>query len=293
MRQGDEVSVYYDPMIAKVCAWGEDREAALRRLSRALLRTEIAGVTSNVAFLRAILGHAAFAQGAVDTGFIDNQRDALLPPRGTVPDKVLAALAVAEMRWRSQQAQLAAAASGDPYSPWRLTNGWRLNSETFSDLTFLDGAESHVVSLHFRPEGLRLALPSGENPVRFEEVAEGCFEIRLGQESFTARVVRDGQQRWVLLDGGVYVLALQDLLHGLPDDIAGSGRITAPMPGKVMAVLVEAGEVVKQGAPLMRLEAMKMEHTLTAPHDGRIESLNCAPGELVDEGNELARLAEP
>ena len=161
-----------------------------------------------------------------------------------------------------------------------------------SDLTFLDGDREYHVSLHFGPEGLSLALPSGTIAVRFDAVSQDCFDIRLGQESFQARVLSDGAQRWVLVQGTVHVLALQDLLHGLPDDTAGSGRITAPMPGKVLAVLVAQGEAVSQGAPLLRLEAMKMEHTLTAPHDGRIESLSCAAGELVDEGVELAVLAE-
>ncbi len=292
VRQGDAVTVYYDPMIAKVIAWGEDRETALRRLDRALVQTEIAGVTSNVAFLRAILGHAVFRKGAPDTGFIDRQRESLLPEPGPVPDKALAAVALAEMRWRSRQARLAAAGSGDPHSPWQLTNGWRLNSETHSDLTFIDGEHSFLISLHFGPDGLSLALPSGEQAVRFEEVAEDFYAIRLGQESFRARVLGDGEQRWVLIDGSVFVLALQDLLHGAPAEAAGGGRITAPMPGKVMAVLVGEGEKVAQGAPLLRLEAMKMEHTLTAPHDGRVEALNCVAGELVDEGNELVVLVE-
>ena len=292
VRPGDEVSVYYDPMIAKVVAWGEDRETALRRLDRALLQTEIAGVTSNVAFLRAILANPTFVRGAIDTGFLDQHRDAMLPQRDGVPEKVLAALALSEMRWRSRQARLAAAGSGDPFSPWQLTNGWRLNSETHSDLTFLDGERAYEISVHFSPKGLSLALPSGMVPVRFREVSADCFEIRLGQESFRVRVHSDEMERWVLLDGAVHVLALQDLLQGLPDDTAGSGRITAPMPGKVLAVMVAAGDVVSQGMPLLRLEAMKMEHTLTAPRDGRIDSLSCAAGELVDEGMELAVLAE-
>ncbi|NIA72011.1 acetyl-CoA carboxylase biotin carboxylase subunit [Pelagibius litoralis] len=292
VRPGDAVSVFYDPMIAKIIAWGEDRATALRRLDRALSRTEIAGVVSNVAFVRAILAHPVFQQGALDTGFIDQHREALLPASGPVPDKVLAALTLAEMRWRSGQARLAAAGSDDPHSPWQLTNGWRLNSETHTDLTFLQGEDVYSVTLHFRPEGLGLVLPSGEYAVSFEEIAEDHLAIRLDRESFRARILREGPRRWVLVDGAVHILALQDLLHGVPEDVAGSGRIAAPMPGKVMAVLVQQGDQVSQGAPLLRLEAMKMEHTLTAPHDGRVDALNCAAGELVDEGHELVVLVE-
>ena len=292
VRQGDAVTVFYDPMIAKVIAWGEERATALRRLDRALAQTEVAGVTSNVAFLRAMLAHAGFREGAIDTRFIEQHLASLIPPRAGPSDKVLAAVALAEMRWRSRQAKAAAAASGDPHSPWQLTNGWRLNSETHSDLTFFDGEEAYLVSLHFRPQGLRLDLPSGQCPVQFAEVGEDHFAIRLGDESFRARVLRDGWQRWVLVDGAVHVLTLEDLLRGLAEHGAGEGRITAPMPGKVMAVLVQQGDEVSQGMPLLRLEAMKMEHTLTAPYDGRVESLTCAAGELVDEGSELAVLAE-
>ncbi|WP_299400380.1 acetyl/propionyl/methylcrotonyl-CoA carboxylase subunit alpha [Pelagibius sp.] len=292
VRSGDEISVFYDPMIAKVIAHGEDRPAALRRLNRALAETEVVGVASNVAFLRRTLAHPAFAEGGIDTAFLDQHRDSLLARGDAVPEPVLAAVALAEMRWRSREARRAAAASGDPYSPWRLTNGWRLNSETHSDLTFIHGAQEIQVSIHFGPAGLSLSLPVGERPVRFDETADGRLAVRLGEETFRARVVRDGKQRWVVIDGAVWGLGLQDLLLGVPDDAVGSGRIVAPMPGKVMAVLVRQGDRVGQGQPLLRLEAMKMEHTLTAPHDGEVESLACAVGELVEEGSELAILAE-
>ncbi|GAB4231140.1 MAG: acetyl/propionyl/methylcrotonyl-CoA carboxylase subunit alpha [Kiloniellaceae bacterium] len=288
VRGGDRVTVHYDPMIAKVIAWGGDRDAALRRLQQALARTEVAGVVTNVEFLRAVLGHTRFAAGVVDTSFIDAQRAALLPPAGELPESALAAAALAEMVWRRDVARSAAAQSDDPHSPWQLTNGWRLNSETHSDLTFHHGEEILDVRVVFGWEGLRLGLPGGEVSAAVESLPGGALALRLGDASFTARVLRRGLQRWVLLEGRSYILTLHDDMQGLGGEAGANGRIVAPMPGKVTAVLVAPGDEVGEGTPLLRLEAMKMEHTLTAPHDGRVEALRCAAGDLVEEGAELA-----
>ena len=288
VRGGDRVTVHYDPMIAKVIAWGGDRDAALRRLQQALARTEVAGVVTNVEFLRAVLGHTRFAAGVVDTSFIDAQRAALLPPAGELPESALAAAALAEMVWRRDVARSAAAQSDDPHSPWQLTNGWRLNSETHSDLTFHHGEETLDVRVVFGWEGLRLGLPGGEVSAAVESLPGGALALRLGDASFTARVLRRGLQRWVLLEGRSYILTLHDDMQGLGGEVGANGRILAPMPGKVTAVLVAPGDEVGEGTPLLRLEAMKMEHTLTAPHDGRVEALRCAAGDLVEEGAELA-----
>ncbi len=288
VRPGDRVSVYYDPMIAKVIAWGADRATALRRLQRALAQTEIAGVVTNVTFLQAVLGHTRFAAGVVDTAFIDQQREALLREDGALPESVLAAAALGEMVARADAARRAAAQSGDPHSPWQQTNGWRLNSETHSDLTFLYGEQELAVSVIFGWQGLRLGLPGGEVSAAVEAGGAGQLTLRLGDANYTARVLRRGLRRWVLMEGRSYVLTLQDTLHGLAGSLGADGRIVAPMPGRITAVLVAAGDRVSEGTPLLRLEAMKMEHTLTAPHDGAVETLNCAAGELVEEGAELA-----
>jgi 3-methylcrotonyl-CoA carboxylase alpha subunit len=292
VRAGDRVSVFYDPMIAKVIAWGDDRPTALRRLRRALARTEIAGVVTNTRFLQAILGHPRFVEGAVDTAFVDRQREALVPPAEPLPESALAAAALAEMLSRREAARRAAAGSGDPFSPWQLTNGWRLNSETHSDLTFLYGGQVLEVRIIFGWQGLRLGLPAGEVAAAVESARDSAFVLRLGDASFPARVLRQGGQRWVVLEGRSYLLTLQDTLHGLTGELGASGRVVAPMPGRVTAVLVAAGERVAEGAPLLRLEAMKMEHTLTAPHDGAVEALNYAAGDLVEEGAELAVVGE-
>jgi 3-methylcrotonyl-CoA carboxylase alpha subunit len=131
-------------------------------------------------------------------------------------------------------------------------------------------------------------LPGGEVSAAVQVAADGALALRLGDASFSARVLRRGLQRWVLLEGQSFLLTLQDALHGLAGVTGASGRIVSPMPGKVTAVLVEVGDRVEEGAPLLRLEAMKMEHTLTATHEGVVEALKCAAGDLVEGGVELA-----
>jgi 3-methylcrotonyl-CoA carboxylase alpha subunit len=292
VRPGDTVSIHYDPMIAKVIAWGADRATALSRLQRALARTEVAGVVTNLGFLQAVLSHTRFAAGVVDTAFIDQQRAALVAADEDVPEFVLAAAALAEIGWRRADADAAAAASSDPHSPWRLTNGWRLNAETHSDLVFLNGEEKLEVKVFYGREGLRLALPGGEVSASALPRPDGRLELRLGDVAFDARVLRQGLERWVIVEGASYLLTLEDVLRGLAGEAGASGRIVAPMPGKVTAVLVAEGEAVEAGMPLLRLEAMKMEHTLTAPYDGVVERLDCAVGDLVEEGAELAVVAQ-
>jgi 3-methylcrotonyl-CoA carboxylase alpha subunit len=287
VRPGDGVSVFYDPMIAKVIAWGPDRVVALSRLQRALARSEVAGVVTNVGFLQAVLSHTRFAAGVVDTAFIDQQRATLVAAEEDVPESVLAAAALAEIDWRREDARRQAAASGDPHSPWQLTNGWRLNAETHTELTFVSGEETLDVTVHFGRDGLRLKLPGGEVSAAVEPQADGRLSLRLGDAGFSARVLRRAAERWVVVEGASYLLVLEDPFRHLGSEAAGGGRIVAPMPGKVTAVLVEAGDRVEEGTPLLRLEAMKMEHTLTAPHDGVVETLACEEGDLVEEGAEL------
>ena len=291
VRPGDGVSVFYDPMIAKVIAWGPDRVVALSRLQRALARSEVAGVVTNVGFLQAVLSHTRFAAGVVDTAFIDQQRATLVAAEEDVPESVLAAAALAEIDWRREDARRQAAASGDPHSPWQLTNGWRLNAETHTELTFVSGEETLDVTVHFGRDGLRLKLPGGEVSAAVEPQADGRLSLRLGDAGFSARVLRRGAERWVVVEGASYLLVLEDPFRHLGSEAAGGGRIVAPMPGKVTAVLVEAGDRVEEGTPLLRLEAMKMEHTLTAPHEGVVETLGCDVGDLVEEGVELAVVA--
>ncbi len=284
---GDEVSVHYDPLIAKLVVWGEDRPAAVRRLAAALGDTQAVGLATNLAFLAEVVRHPAYGAGKLDTGFIERHGEDLLPPEAPAPDEVLALASLAVLQGRRAEAAAQAARSEDPYSPWHMTNGWRLNVETHSRLVFLDRGEEVPVTVHFRPEGYLFDLPGGALEVQGLLDDNGDLSAELGGRHVSATVVRDGGTLTLLTGARSHELQIHDPLAAGSAADAGGGRLTAPMPGKVIEVHVNVGSRVARGAPLLVLEAMKMEHTIAAPGDGQVAQIHFAAGDLVEEGAEL------
>lgn len=288
--QGDEVSMHYDPMIGKLIVWDRDRTAALRRLRQALAECQVVGVITNLTFLERLAAHPAFAEADLDTGFIERHRPQLLPEPGSAPEQALALAALYVLLCRYGEARLAAAASGDPHSPWHQTGGWRLNCDNHHPLLFVDGEAQVPVTVHYRPDGYLLELPSRRLLVRGDIDGDGNLLADLDGRRIKATVVRHGSDLTVMTHGYSHSLVLQDpyALEGEQDSDKGS--LTAPMPGKIIAIMAEAGARVERGAPLVILEAMKMEHTITAPMDGTVAQLNFGIGALVTEGEELLAL---
>jgi 3-methylcrotonyl-CoA carboxylase alpha subunit len=288
---GDAVTIHYDPMIAKLVVWDRDREAARRQLVDALARTEIAGVATNLIFLSAVAGHAAFAAAEIDTGFIARHRGDLLAPRGPAPERVQALAALAVLLRRQREAAEAARRSTDPYSPWHVANGWRLNDDAHHVLRFRDPAEplagEQAVTAHFRRRGFVLDLPSGALHASGTLTADGRLMADLGGVQGAATVLRRGDELTIIVEGRNHVLELANPLAEAAAAEVDGGRLTAPMSGKIVALRVAAGAAVKRGAPLLVLEAMKMEHTITAPADGVVERLRYKVGDQVEEGAEL------
>ncbi len=287
VREGDEVTVHYDPMIAKVTVWGRDRRAAIKRLGAALGAVQILGPANNVAFLAAIAGHAAFGAGEVDTGFIARHRAELLPEAVPAPDEVLALASLAELLRRRRDTEAQARRSNDPHSPWHQTSGWRLNAETQVALAFRDGAREVSVVVRYRPGGFVLDLPGGRAEARADLGPDGVLLAELDGPRVAGSIVRHDGDIAVLLPGAMHRLRLIDPLGAAAEAEAGPGRMTAPMPGKVIQINVTPGQAVERGAPLMVLEAMKMEHAISAPADGKIAQVHYAVGDLVEEGAEL------
>ena len=260
-RQGDRISPYYDALIAKLIAWGESRDAALQRLRAALAQTRVAGVTTNRELLQRILAHPDFAARAGDTGFIARHHDALMSH--DTPPAALAAAALSILR-EAPRAIL------DPHSPWAQRDFWRLAGAASRSFHFRAGEKTHDVQIC----GDGSAIVDG---TRVEPAPD-------------ASVLRLGNEFWVVLpDATARLVYLDPLAPGDASDAA-AGKIVAPMPGKVSAVLVQPGATVRRGQTLMVIEAMKMEHAITAPSDGVVESVGFAPGALVEEGVELLKL---
>ena len=289
VEAGGEITPWYDPMIAKLIVRGADRAAALARLSQALREVEIAGTSTNVAFLQRVVASRAFREAELDTGLIERNRAELLSSATEFEEQILAAAAFAELEEEQRGARASAQASGDPHSPWHSVDGWRLNEESHHDFVFLDGEQVRPVRVIFREDGLRMRIGSAESSLAGEVLADGRLLLRLDGRAFKARAVRDGRD-WHVFSGGAYRrLALREPLHGAEEDTR-AGSLAAPMPGRIVQVLAKAGAAVKRGEPLLILEAMKMEHTITAPADGVVETIHYAAGEQVLEGAQLITL---
>ncbi len=289
---GDAVSPHYDPMLAKLVVWDRDRASALARLREALARCEVVGVPTNLARLAAIAAHPAYAAAEVETGFIARHREALLAPPTPVPERVIALAALALMLRLEAEAKHAAAASADRFSPWHRVDGWRLNDDAWHVLHVHDPARgAHApdlaVVVHFARDGYVIDLPGGPCAARGALTDEHRLAADLGGVRCEAAVVQQADDVTVVAGGRSYRLAVRNPLAESGDDELAAGGLTAPMPGKIVAVHVAVGDLVKRGTALLVLEAMKMEHTITAPADGIVEQLPYAVGDQVDEGAEL------
>ena len=287
IREGDAVTIHYDPMIAKIIAHGPDRGVALASLRHALAGTEVAGPATNLALLRAIAAEPEFGEGGVDTGFIARHGGQLLAPPGPAPREALAAAAAQLLL--SPPPPLPDPA--DPHSPWDAATAWRMNGDGYQDLHLLDGEAPLRLRAHFRPGGLRLDLPDGPAELRVRQREDGGLSVTLDGHVFPARVLRRGERLTVLAGGASHVLRLADPLASAGAEDAMGGRILAPMPGKVLEVLVSPGQQVPRGAVLLVIEAMKMQVRIPAPAEGTIAAIHCAAGELVEDGAELISMA--
>jgi len=285
--EGDAVSVHYDPMIAKVIAWGSDRTEALRRLAAGLGEYRIVGLATNRDFLVRLLRHPDFIAGDFDTGFIERHRAALPGRPDPAPARVLAAASLARLLDEATAAQDAAARSGDRHSPWHRRDGWRLNGDTYQDLRWRDGESERVVRAHYRNGHYRLEIDGESHDARGHRLEDGDIAFELDGVRGAVTVAAQASEIVVVGDDGTWRLLYIDPLAARTADDAAGGRLTAPMPGKVAQVLVAAGAAVKRGDALMVLEAMKMEHMIAAPADGVVEQVNYAAGDLVEEGAAL------
>jgi len=292
VRAGDEISRYYDPLIAKLVVHGEDRDVALRRLGEALAGYQVVGVMTNVSFLQRLVAHHAFATGKLDTGLIARHRTELLPTAAAPSERALVVAALAELARLREASAERAADSSDPWSPWHAIDTWWLNSDDHAlTLTFEADGVAHPVRV--RTAGEDAVLSVGGHELRASIVGDaGELRVRLDDSSLSATVVTRDEERVVFCSGEMTRLRLADPLAHSGEEEPHGGHLMAPMSGIVVAVLVKAGEAVARGAPLMILEAMKMEHTIAAPAGGTINVVNYRQGDQVAEGADLIVIGE-
>jgi acetyl-CoA/propionyl-CoA carboxylase biotin carboxyl carrier protein len=270
LREGGEVGTTYDPMLAKVVAWGPDRTSALARLDRALAETVVLGVVTNTAFLRALVADADVRAGRLDTGLIERELDRLVA--GSVPLAAWAAFALARR---------AALRTGD--DPWTSAPGWRpgRHAPLRWDVE-VDGARTPLVL-----DGGRLVLGDHEPAVVSALPAPDGLLLTVDGVTSEALVVQDGATTWVHVDGAAHALVPLPPVRRAGVGATADATVRSPMPGAVLAVHVGAGDTVEAGTPLLVVEAMKMEHTLRAPVAGTVE-VRVRAGDQVVVDQELA-----
>ncbi|MFB9678791.1 acetyl/propionyl/methylcrotonyl-CoA carboxylase subunit alpha [Streptosporangium vulgare] len=291
LMAGGLVGSDYDPMLSKVIAWGPDRAAALRRLDGALAATAVLGLPTNIAFLRALIGHPAVVAGDLDTGLVERHLGELVPHGGvpSVPADVLAAAALVLHREHvpavSAVSAVSSVSSGVPADPWDVPDGWRLGEAAWTvyRLETRDGvSELRVRGLP--ASGAEVRLPEAD-AVRARLADEGGdVLVTLGETARRYAVARDGDTVWLGRDGDAWALTRRHL--GDPGDRTGAGgpgdgQVRSPMPGTVLVVKASQGERVVEGQPLLIVEAMKMEHTVTAPVGGVVAELRVRAGQAV------------
>ena len=259
VEAGDVVTPFYDPMIAKVIAHAQTRDAALDGLATALEKTVVAGPRSNAGFLAALARADGFRQGDFDTGFIDRNMDAL----GATPQGLDRAAAAAGARELIEGERARIATHGT--SPWDVADAFQLSGARRLALPVIADGEAVVAEVDYGPQGAAVTV-EGATPAS------------------DAVVVAQPDAVYVLRRGRQTKVALRDLALDQAGDASGGGLVRAPMHGKVLAVLVETGARVSRGQPVAIIEAMKMEHTLTAPVDGTVSEVAVTKDAQVAEG---------
>lgn len=281
VREGDAISPYYDSMIAKLIVWGENRAQALQRLDAALEATRIVGLNTNVAFLRRVVKSQAFATADLDTALIERERAVLLdqPPLAL---EIVAAGVIAHA--------LADEGAVSGADPWSRRDGWRLHGGARRHFDIEHAGVQHEVTLARLHDGaLRLEIGGQAWAFAARAAGDDQHDITLGTRRLRLGVHVHGERVAVFApEGSAVVRDIDEIAHA--GEGAEAGRLTAPMPGKVVAFLARAGDTVAKGQPVAVMEAMKMEHTLSAPRDGVVAELLYAVGDQVAEGGELLRL---
>ena len=284
VRAGDAISPHYDPMIAKLIVWGADRAQAIARMRAALAEFHIVGLANNVDFLARLMDNPAFIAADLDTGLIERERERLFAVEPRVPEEMLAAACARVLADEAAEA-------GQQRDPFAARSGWRLNTTYVRTLTLASAHGVHDVELEYGRDGWRYRHAGHEAPLAIAGGDGTRLRLRFGQRLLAADVVRDRDELHVFSGGRHRVLARVDVIAQAGQHDGGNASLLAPMPGKVIAVHVEPGARVAKGAPLLVMEAMKMEHTIVAPDDGIVEAVLYGAGDQVAEGAALVTFA--
>ena len=282
VRQGDAISPFYDSMVAKLIVHGKTREEALARMDAALAQTHIVGLNTNVQFLRYVVRSPSFADANLDTALIPRE-SAVLFNQEPIGLAMATAGAVAQMLLDEKALE-----SADPFS---RRDGWRSHGVNLRKFEFEFHGESAKAELTYPHGGdLQLTVGAQSGALKYVGTPQG-MDLQFAGQRMMVAVYRQGEVAHVFAAAGATQITVMDRLAHAGHGPAEGGRLTAPMPGKVVSFSVKAGDRVKKGQSLAVMEAMKMEHTIAAPADGVVQELLYAPGDQVAEGADLLKIA--
>ncbi|MCM2335561.1 MAG: ATP-grasp domain-containing protein [Pseudomonas sp.] len=293
--EGDTVTIFYDPMIAKLIVHDADRPRALARLREALAQCDIVGPKSNIEFLERLVRHPVVVEATIDTGYLDRHLDEFLPAPNTDPDLLLAAT-VARLIAQERDAIARAAGSHDPHSPWAIADGWRLGHGGRRSLAFLHRGERLELHAHGSGGDYRIDRAGASHAVDGARLADQDLSLRIDGRGRRFRILDErthDEGGQLIAHDGERRLRLEPVAMYRHDRVAGAGggdRVQAPMPGRVVVVKAAAGDAVAAGQELMVIEAMKMELSLKAPRAGTVADVRAVAGDFVEADAVLVAL---
>lgn len=275
VEQGDAITPYYDPMIAKLIVWDIDRESALQRMQQALAQCQVVGVTTNAAFLRRLVLTDSFRTANLDTALIEREREALDIHHVAASDNEWALAAVLAVNNEVTH--------DNDASPWAIADSWRLTGPAARSVTleFLDQRKQ----LQVRESGNGWQVQIGDTSIAVTGKTNGTgYALQLGDHLQRGTAVREGNALHLFGTDQQQRFNIHDPVAEADNSNDHGGSLLAPMPGRVVTLLVQPGAAVSRGTPLLVMEAMKMEHTLQAPADGTVHGFRAKAGDQVADG---------
>ena len=281
VTEGDEISIHYDPMIAKLIVWDETREQAVNRMVQALEHYRIAGLKTNIRFLHAAVDAQPFREAELTTNFIATHNDLLFPKSRLDLDKalVLAAGFILEQRKSAEPV------TADPWSPFGRKNSWRMNSEYAQPLTLQVGDDKHELKILERDDRYQVFVGGSVYHLN-AKLNDDFLQAVINGHRLSVHGNLHNEELVLFYEGDTFKCTVYRETYGF-EEMASEGSLAAPMNGSVVAIQAKVGDKVTAGQTLVIMEAMKMEHAIKAPADGVVSEIFYAEGDQVAEGAEL------
>jgi len=281
VTEGDDISIHYDPMIAKLIVWDETRDQAINRMVQALEHYRIAGVKTNIRFLHALADAQPFREADLTTGFIEDHRELLFPKSRLDTHKALVLAAGFVLEQRKSREVI----STDPWSPFGRQNSWRMNSEYAQPLQLQVGEDIHELKVLERDDRYQVFV--GDSVYNLTaKLDDDYLQAVINGHRISVHGNLHNDQLVLFYEGDTFQCVLYRETYGF-EEMAGEGSLAAPMNGAIVAVQTKVGDTVTAGQSLVIMEAMKMEHAIKAPADGVVTDIFFAEGDQVSEGAEL------